>query len=95
MVRVISSGIYCATSASLIDLPSNCVDLDAPTRLAANYYLRLKPGSNLDFVGIDLYGYSAENMHKPFATMYLAGNYLMICESGAEVLNAAGPFRFY
>ncbi|HTN36243.1 MAG TPA: hypothetical protein VL053_04160 [Arachidicoccus sp.] len=69
--------------------------MDAPTRLAANYYLRLKPGSNLDFVGIDLYGYSAENMHKPFATMYLAGNYLMICESGAEVLNAAGPFRFY
>lgn len=67
----------------------NAVDVDARTRVEANFHLRKRSGSYVDFVGVDLYDYRAENMRSPLPSTFGRGNYVMICESGAEVEQAA------
>lgn len=67
----------------------NCVDVDARTRIEANYRLRKSQGTNVDFLGIDMYDYRAGNMRSPVPTTFNQGNYNMICESGAQIKEAA------
>jgi hypothetical protein len=65
----------------------NCVNGETKSRLDANESQRLGAGTNIDFVGIDLYGISPSNVRSVLS--YRRGNYRMIMESGAEIPNAA------
>ena len=72
----------------------NCVYGDTPSRIDANEILRSEAGTNIDFVGIDVY-----RRHNQTGDTYVAdmrtnlpnkgGNYRMITECGAEDMDAA------
>jgi lysophospholipase L1-like esterase len=65
----------------------NCVSFETNSRIDANESLRSTFGTNIDFVGTDLYEVQASNVKT--ALPYKGGNYRMIMESGAEVTHAA------
>jgi hypothetical protein len=72
----------------------NCVWGATESRIDANEALRSRQGTNIDFVGVDLYrdhfksddDYAAQI---PTSLPYKGGNYRMIMECGAEVRNAS------
>ncbi len=65
----------------------NCVNGQHTNRINANEALRAEKGTNIDFVGIDVYGTTPE---KIASIMPFKGkNLRMIMESGAEVSDAA------
>ena len=65
----------------------NCVRNDTNSRIAQNEAQRTGAGTNIDFVGTDLYGISAATVQGDLP--YQGANYRMIMESGAEVSTAA------
>jgi len=65
----------------------NCVYNDTNGRIDANEALRSTGGTNIDFVGIDIYGTKPSSIRSVLP--YKGGNYRMIMESGAEVSSAA------
>ena len=65
----------------------NCLPSLTNGRIVANEALRSGAGTNIDFVGMDIYGTSASAIRT--AIPYNGGNYRMIMESGAEVSDAA------
>ena len=72
----------------------NCVSYETTGRTSANETKRNSGGTNIDFVGVDIYGTSASGI-KGNVSGYLGAtgkNYLMIMESGAEV-SAAGIYQ--
>lgn len=64
----------------------NCVYSDTASRIDANKSLRSASGTNIDFVGIDLYGIQASTVRSALPNG--SRNYRMITESGADVSNA-------
>jgi hypothetical protein len=74
-------------SAYVVWTRLNCVNGETESRINANDLQRSTSGTNIDFVGIDLYGISPSNVRTRLP--YRRGNYRMIMESGAEVSNAA------
>ena len=65
----------------------NCVQGMPAGRIASNEALRSSVGTNIDFVGVDLYGIGASTVQTTLP--YQGFNYRMIMESGAEVASAA------
>lgn len=65
----------------------NCVSFETNSRIDANESLRSTSGTNIDFIGTDLYGIQASTVKTEPA--YKGGNYRMIMESGAEASRAA------
>jgi plastocyanin len=65
----------------------NCVSGETNSRIDANEALRSASGSNIDFVGTDLYDVDAPTIRTKLP--FKRGNYRMIMESGAEVSAAA------
>lgn len=64
----------------------NTVWGDQTSRINSNESARSSGGTNLDFVGVDLYGANASTIRTILP--YAGGNYRMIMESGAEVSSA-------
>jgi len=67
----------------------NCVNGTETARINANEALR--PNTNIDFIGVDLYGQSAQGVQAGMPT--IGKNFKMIMECGAETSNA-GIFPF-
>ncbi|WP_455587077.1 DUF4978 domain-containing protein [Bacteroides sp.] len=65
----------------------NCVNGQYKERINANEALREGDGTNIDIVGIDVYGTNPLNVSQ--IVPYTGKNYRMIMESGAEVSQAA------
>jgi hypothetical protein len=65
----------------------NCVNQDTNSRIDANEALRASGGTNIDFVGIDLYDRDLEKVQR--ALPHKGLNFRMIMESGAEIDAAA------
>lgn len=65
----------------------NCVWGDQTSRIEANEKLRSGRGTNVDFIGIDLYTTNPGTIRSVLPRN--GGNYRMIMECGAEVSNAA------
>lgn len=65
----------------------NCVTRMANSIIEANETLRAGTGTNIDFVGIDLYRVDAKTVRD--CLPHIGKNYRMIMESGADVSNAA------
>jgi hypothetical protein len=69
----------------------NCVNGTTSERTNANEAKRANGGTNIDFVGIDIYGTSAQQIRDDLGGQLATKgkNYRMIMESGAEVASAA------
>jgi hypothetical protein len=65
----------------------NCVKGDTNSRITTNEAQRKGVGTNIDFVGTDLYGINSATVQTVLP--YNGANYRMIMESGAEVSTAA------
>lgn len=65
----------------------NCVSSDTNSRISSNEAQRTASGTNIDFVGTDLYGINSTTVQTVLP--YQGANYRMIMESGAEVSTAA------
>lgn len=65
----------------------NCVCGDHTSRIYANEALRSGTGTNIDFIGIDLYTSNSSTI--PAILPYKGENYRMIMECGSEVYKAA------
>ncbi|HEU5080593.1 MAG TPA: DUF4978 domain-containing protein [Opitutaceae bacterium] len=75
------------TSPYVVWTRVNCISLEALSRIEENETLRRTTGTNLDFIGTDLYGVNAATIRAELP--YRGKNYRMIMESGADVSNAA------
>jgi len=73
------------TSAYSVWTRMNSLPGDLNNRINANEALR--PNTNIDFVGVDIYGYSTSNVQTVMPWTGL--NFRMIMEAGAEQTNAA------
>jgi hypothetical protein len=81
-------------SAYVVWTRMNCVYSDTVSRIDANETLRSNPGTNIDFVGIDIYAArsatDAAYVTKVATSLpFKGGNYRMVMECGAEVDAAA------
>jgi len=65
----------------------NCVSSDTNSRISTNEAQRTASGTNIDFIGTDLYGINSTTVQTILP--YQGANYRMIMESGAEVSTAA------
>jgi hypothetical protein len=65
----------------------NCVKSDTNSRISTNEAQRTASGTNIDFIGTDLYGINSTTVQTILP--YQGANYRMIMESGAEVSTAA------
>lgn len=65
----------------------NCIPSLTNSIIEANEALRSSMGTNIDFVGIDIYGNDVNTVRTSLPN--IGKNYKMIMESGAEVSNAA------
>lgn len=62
----------------------NCVEGTETARINSNEALR--PNTNIDFIGVDLYGQSTQNIQTGMPT--IGENFKMIMEAGADASNA-------